>query len=126
MSSCGTAQDYGRQAQTSPLTCAERWVISEAQSEKSSISSLLVELMNQRLDLLRDVPETFARREKVSHFCFRRDLLRPVLVSGTKKLFLKWIGRALRKNRTQVPDSNGAVCWNLANTFFPVGGMTRR
>jgi hypothetical protein len=50
----------------------------------------------------------------------------PVLVSGTKKLFLKWIGRALRKNRTQVPDSNGAVCWNLANTFFPVGGMTRR
>ena len=45
----------------------------------------------------------------------------PVLVSGTKKLFLKWIRSALRQKRIQVPDSNGPVRWSLANSFFPVG-----
>jgi hypothetical protein len=45
----------------------------------------------------------------------------PVLVSGTKKLFLKWIRSALRQKRIQVPDNNGPVHWNLANSFFPVG-----
>jgi len=44
----------------------------------------------------------------------------PVLVSGTKKLFLKWIRRALRQNRIEVPDRNGAVLWNLAHSFFRI------
>jgi hypothetical protein len=33
----------------------------------------------------------------------------PVLVSGTKKLFLKWIRIALRQKRIEVPDCNGSV-----------------
>jgi len=45
----------------------------------------------------------------------------PVLVSGTKKLFLKWIRRALRQKRIEVPDRNGPVRWNLANNFFRIG-----
>ena len=44
----------------------------------------------------------------------------PVLVSGTKKLFLKWIRSALRQKRIEVPDRNGPVCWNLAHSFFRV------
>jgi hypothetical protein len=44
----------------------------------------------------------------------------PVLVSGTKKLFLKWIGRALRQKRIWFPENNGPVCWNMVNTFFGV------
>ena len=44
----------------------------------------------------------------------------PVLVSGTKKLFLKWIRRALRQKRIEVPDRNGPVRWNLANSFFRI------
>jgi hypothetical protein len=45
----------------------------------------------------------------------------PVLVRGSKKLFLKWIGRALRQKRITFPKSNGPVCWSLANTFFRGG-----
>jgi hypothetical protein len=44
-----------------------------------------------------------------------------VLVSGTKKLFLKWIRRALRQKRIQVPDRNGPVRWSLAHSFFRIG-----
>ena len=42
----------------------------------------------------------------------------PVLVSGTKKIFLKWIGKALRQRRIQFPESNGPVRWSLARNFF--------
>jgi hypothetical protein len=42
----------------------------------------------------------------------------PVLVRGSKKLFLKWIGRALRQKRITFPDSNGPVCWDLPRNFF--------
>jgi hypothetical protein len=42
----------------------------------------------------------------------------PVLVSGTKKRFLKWIGRALRQGRIPIPDCNGPVHWSLACNFF--------
>jgi hypothetical protein len=42
----------------------------------------------------------------------------PVLVSGTKKLFLKWIRRALRQKRIEVPDHNGPVRWSLSYNFF--------
>ena len=44
----------------------------------------------------------------------------PVLVSGTKKLFLKWIRSALREKRIAVPDRNGPVSWSLAHTIFQV------
>ena len=43
-----------------------------------------------------------------------------MLVSGTKKLFLKWIRRALRQKRIEVPDRNGPVRWTLAHSFFRV------
>jgi hypothetical protein len=45
----------------------------------------------------------------------------PVLISGTKKLFLKWIRRALRQKRIEVLDRNGSVCWNLDHSFFQIG-----
>ena len=45
----------------------------------------------------------------------------PVLVSGTKKLFLKWIRNALRQKRIEVPDCNGPVRWSLAHSFFHIG-----
>jgi hypothetical protein len=45
----------------------------------------------------------------------------PVLVTGTKKLFLKWIRSALRQKRIEVPDSNGPVCWKLGHSFFRAG-----
>ena len=44
----------------------------------------------------------------------------PVLVSGTKKLFLKWIRRALRQKRIEVPSCNGPVRWSLDNSFFQI------
>jgi hypothetical protein len=44
----------------------------------------------------------------------------PVLVSGTKKLFLKWIRSALWQKRIEVPDRIGPVRWSLAHSFFPV------
>jgi len=44
----------------------------------------------------------------------------PMLVSGTKKLFLKWIRRALRQKRIEVPDCNEPVRWNLAHSFFRI------
>jgi hypothetical protein len=43
----------------------------------------------------------------------------PVLVMGSKKVFLKWIGRALRRRQIAFPEGNGPVCWSLANSFFP-------
>jgi hypothetical protein len=45
----------------------------------------------------------------------------PVLVSATKKLFLKWIGKALRQRRIGFPEGNGPVRWSLPYSFFPVG-----
>jgi len=45
----------------------------------------------------------------------------PVLVRGSKKVFLKWIGRGLRQKRITFPESNGPVCWSLASSFFRVG-----
>jgi hypothetical protein len=45
----------------------------------------------------------------------------PVLVSGSKKIFLKWIGRGLRRKQIQFPDQNGPVRWTQTNSFFPVG-----
>jgi hypothetical protein len=44
-----------------------------------------------------------------------------VVVSGTKKLFLKWIRRALRQKRIEVPECNGPVRWTLDHGFFRIG-----
>jgi hypothetical protein len=45
----------------------------------------------------------------------------PVLIRGTKKLFLKWIGRGVRQKRIRFPEGNGPVRWSLPYSFFPVG-----
>jgi hypothetical protein len=50
----------------------------------------------------------------------------PVLVSGTKKLFLKWIRLALRQKRIEVPECNGPVRWNLDRSFFTSSENTLR
>jgi len=50
----------------------------------------------------------------------------PVLVSGTKKMFLKWIGRALRQKLIRFPESNGPVHWSVAHEFFGSGPTTEQ
>ena len=37
----------------------------------------------------------------------------PVLVSGTKPVFLKWIGKALREGLIRIPRENGSITWKL-------------
>ena len=46
---------------------------------------------------------------------------RPVLVTGTKKQFLKWFGLALGRKRIRFPENNGPVHWTLTHSFFRVG-----
>lgn len=48
----------------------------------------------------------------------------PVMVTGTKKMFLKWIGRALRQNRIRFPESNGPIRWSVTHEFL-LGGETK-
>lgn len=42
---------------------------------------------------------------------------RPVLVTGTKKRFLGWIGHGLRRNRIHVPDSEESTSWGVPAGF---------
>jgi hypothetical protein len=44
----------------------------------------------------------------------------PVLVTGTKKLFLKWIRTALRQKRIVIAENNGPIRWNSFSNFFRV------
>jgi len=44
----------------------------------------------------------------------------PVLVSGTKKAFLKLIGSALRRKQIRFPEENGPIRWTMCNGFFRV------
>lgn len=44
----------------------------------------------------------------------------PVLVSGTKKIFLKCIGRALRRRDIQFPEWNGPIRWTQSTRFFRI------
>lgn len=46
----------------------------------------------------------------------------PVLVTGTKKMFLKWIGVALRRKRIRFPEANGPVHWSASHNFFRIDG----
>jgi hypothetical protein len=50
----------------------------------------------------------------------------PVLVRGSKKLFLKWLGRALRQKRIAFPESNAPVRWSLPSNFFRVSDTELR
>ena len=45
----------------------------------------------------------------------------PVLVRGSKKVFLKWMGRGLRQKRITFPESSGPVHWSLGSNFFRTG-----
>ena len=47
----------------------------------------------------------------------------PVLISGAKKTFLKWIGRALRRKDIQFPEENGPVLWTHSASFFRIVGL---
>jgi hypothetical protein len=42
----------------------------------------------------------------------------PVLVSGTRQMFLKWIGRGLRNRDIAFPETNGAICWTASDNFL--------
>ena len=42
----------------------------------------------------------------------------PVLVSGTKPVFLKWIGKALREGLIRIPRENGSITWKLPGNFL--------
>ncbi|MGD0007380.1 MAG: hypothetical protein ABSE93_02385 [Terriglobia bacterium] len=45
----------------------------------------------------------------------------PVLVRGSKKVFLKWMGRGLRQKRITFPESSGPVHWSFGTNFFRTG-----
>src|SRR6266849_10239590 len=42
----------------------------------------------------------------------------PVLVSGNKPTFLKWIGKALRESSIRIPKENGSITWKLPGNFL--------
>ncbi len=42
----------------------------------------------------------------------------PVLVSGNKSIFLKWIGKALREGLIHIPKQNGSISWKLPMNFL--------
>jgi hypothetical protein len=44
----------------------------------------------------------------------------PVLVLGTKKTFLKWIGNALKREQIWFPDNNGPLTWAISKNFLRV------
>jgi hypothetical protein len=46
----------------------------------------------------------------------------PVLVTGTKKMFLKWIGTALKQKGIRFPEANGPVHWSVSHHFFRLSG----
>jgi len=42
----------------------------------------------------------------------------PVVVSGNKSTFLKWIGKALREGLIRMPAENGSITWKLPSNFL--------
>jgi hypothetical protein len=42
----------------------------------------------------------------------------PVVVSGNKSTFLKWMGRALREGLIRIPAENGSITWKLPSNFL--------
>ena len=41
----------------------------------------------------------------------------PVLVKGTKKRFLGWIGHALKRGAIQISENDRAASWRVPGTF---------
>jgi hypothetical protein len=41
----------------------------------------------------------------------------PILVLGTKKRFLGWIGHALKRGRIPIPDANETTPWRVPSEF---------
>jgi hypothetical protein len=42
----------------------------------------------------------------------------PVVVSGNKCTFLKWIGKALKEGSIRIPEANGSITWELPRSFL--------
>jgi hypothetical protein len=42
----------------------------------------------------------------------------PVLVTGNKPTFLRWIGKALREGLILIPKENGSITWKLPRNFL--------
>jgi len=42
----------------------------------------------------------------------------PVVVSGNKATFLKWIGKALREGMIRIPGEIGSITWKLPSNFL--------
>jgi len=78
---------------------------------------------------LPDVPEwaTWFNQELTRHRMIQAIVglgCSPVLVRGSKKLFLKWLGKGLRQKRIEFPESNGPVRWSMDRSFFQIGEIT--
>ena len=48
---------------------------------------------------------------------------RPLVLSGTKKRFLGWIGHALKRGRIHIPEGTGRPNWNFACQFDPAAAI---
>ena len=48
----------------------------------------------------------------------------PVVVKGNKRMFLGWIGKALRQRLIGMPKENGAVHWKLPKNFLERPGSS--
>jgi hypothetical protein len=42
----------------------------------------------------------------------------PVVMSGNKASFLKWIGKALKEGSIHIPEESGSITWKLPRTFL--------
>ena len=49
---------------------------------------------------------------------------KPVLVKGTKKRFLGWIGHALKRGVIRIPDGSQAAPWQVSAGFQPAEAAT--
>ncbi len=50
----------------------------------------------------------------------------PVLVQGTKQLFLDWISEGLKQGSIHIPEEMGSISWNLSTSFFEPSASTER
>ena len=50
----------------------------------------------------------------------------PVLVQGTKQLFLDWISEGLKQGAIHIPEDKGSLSWNLSTSFFQQSVSTER
>jgi len=48
----------------------------------------------------------------------------PVVVKGNRRMFLGWIGKALRQRLIGMPKENGAVHWKLPKNFLERPGSS--